>query len=68
LHLPEANLAVFQKGSYYLGITIFDSLPTEIKVRSGYHKKFKTTLKYVLYLHSFYTLDDYFNRWYVTDK
>ena len=66
-HMPEANLAIFQKGAYYSGITIFNSLSTEIKVLSD-HMKFKTALKHVLYLHSFYTLDEYFNRWYVIDK
>jgi len=55
-------LAIFPKGAYFSGITIFSSLPTQIKVLSDDHKKFKTALKQVLYLHSFYTLDEYFKR------
>jgi hypothetical protein len=31
LHLPQANLAIFQKGAYYLGIKIFNTLPIEIE-------------------------------------
>jgi hypothetical protein len=31
LYIPQSNLAIFQKGSYYLGIKTFTSLPTEIK-------------------------------------
>lgn len=62
LLLSEANLAIFQKGAYYLGIKIFNILLTEIKDLSDDHKKFKTVLKHVLYLHSFYTLDEYFDR------
>jgi hypothetical protein len=68
VHLPEANLAIFKKGTYYSGITIFNSLPTDIKVLSEVCKKFKTALKHVLYLYSLCTLDEYFNRYYVTDK
>jgi len=45
-----------------LGIKSFNSLPTEITVLSDDHNKFKTALKHVLYLHSSYTLDKYFNR------
>jgi len=52
----------FSKGTYYWGITIFNSLPTDIKALKNDHKKLKTALKHVLYLHSFYTVDEYFNR------
>jgi hypothetical protein len=60
--VPEANLAIFKNGAYYSGITVFNSLPAEIKDLSDDHKNFKTTLKHVLYLHFFYTLDAYSNR------
>jgi hypothetical protein len=31
LHLPQANLTLYQKGVHYSGIKIFNSLPIEIK-------------------------------------
>jgi hypothetical protein len=27
LYLPQANLTIYQKGAYYLGIKIFNNLP-----------------------------------------
>ena len=47
LSLPQANLTIYQKGAYCLGIEIFNNLPLEIKNVAG---KFKKTLK------NFYTL------------
>ena len=37
LHLPMANLSVFQKGVYFSGIKIFNNLPNEIKQTSNHH-------------------------------
>jgi hypothetical protein len=31
LYLPQANLTIYQKGVYYVGIIIFNKLPIEIK-------------------------------------
>jgi hypothetical protein len=31
LHLPQTNLAMYQKGVYYVGIKLFNSLPSKIK-------------------------------------
>ena len=62
LHLPQANLTLYQKGVHYSGIRIFNSLPTEIKNISNKPKKFKRALKQFLYQYCFYTLDEYFNR------
>ena len=61
LHLTQANLNIYQKGSYYLGIKIFTNLPMEIKNVAGNQKKFKTALKQFLYTYSFYALEEYFN-------
>jgi hypothetical protein len=30
LYLPQANLTIYQKGTYYSGIKIFNNLPLEI--------------------------------------
>jgi hypothetical protein len=45
-----------------LGIKIFNILLTEMKDLSDDNRKFKIALKHVLYLPSFYTLDEYFDR------
>ena len=31
-YLPQANLTIYQKEAYYLGIKIFNNLPLEIKI------------------------------------
>jgi len=62
LYLPQANLTIYQKGAYYLGINIFNSLHLEIKKVAGNLKKFKTALKQFLYTYLFYTLEEYFNQ------
>jgi len=45
LHLPIANLTVFQKGVFYFGIRIFNKLPSAIKDLSQDVKQFKLDLK-----------------------
>jgi len=32
LYLPQANLTIYQKGAYYLGIKFFHNLPLEIRM------------------------------------
>jgi len=59
LYLPQANLTIYQKGAYYLGIKIFNNLPLEIKNVAGNQKKFKIALKKFLYTYSFYTMEEY---------
>jgi len=59
LYLPQANLTIYQKEAYYLGIKIFNNLPWEIKNVAGNQKKFKITLKKILYTYSFYTMVEY---------
>ena len=61
LHLPITNLSVYQKGAYYSGIKVFTSLPTHTKELSHNRNHFKRALKNFLYIHSFYSLDEYFN-------
>jgi hypothetical protein len=39
LYFPQANLTIYQKGAYYSGIKIFNSLPLEIKNVAGNQKK-----------------------------
>jgi len=54
LHLPISNLSVYQKGPYYTGIRVFNSLPSQIK-------ELKRALKNFMYFHSFFTFDEYFS-------
>jgi len=51
LYLPQANLTIYQKGAYYLGIIIFNNLPLEIKNVAGNQIKFKIALKKFLHTH-----------------
>ena len=44
LYLPQANLAIYQKGTYYLGIKFFNNLPLEMKNVAGKQKKKKFKL------------------------
>jgi hypothetical protein len=45
LHRPIANFSCFQKGAYYAGIKIFNSLPPSLKTISDKKEKFKVQLK-----------------------
>jgi hypothetical protein len=54
LCLPQKNLAVYQKGVYYLSIKIIHHLPNN-------PKKCKTAFKNCLHINTFTSLDEYFN-------
>ena len=62
LYLPQANLTIYQKGDYYLGIKIFNNLPMVIKDVTGNLEKFKIALTQFLYTYSCNTLEEYFNQ------
>jgi hypothetical protein len=53
LHHPTCNLTAFQKGTHYLGIKVFNSLPPSIKNIVDDMKQFKFALKSFLLLNSF---------------
>jgi hypothetical protein len=59
LHLPIANLSKFNKGAYISCIKVFNQLP-QLKVLTSDQKCFKSTLKWFLYHHSFYSMNDYY--------
>jgi len=40
-HQPSVNMTKYQKGVYYLGVKVFNKIPTYIKVESDNPKKFK---------------------------
>ena len=41
LHFPVSNLSVYQKGTYYTGIKVFNHLPSQIKDLSHNRNQFK---------------------------
>jgi hypothetical protein len=51
-----------QKGVYYSGITLFNSLPLNIKKVAHNTNKFKRELKKFLIEHSFYSVEEYIER------
>jgi len=58
LHLPMANLTVFQRAVYFFGVKLFNCLPIKIKNLSKETKLFKRALKTFLLLCS---MEEYFN-------
>jgi len=52
LHLPISNLSVYQKRTYYTGIRVFNSLPSQIKELCRNRNQFKRALKKFMYFHS----------------
>jgi len=61
LHIPAANLAVFQKGVWSSGIKIYNHLPPTPKRLSYDISKFKVALRRFLFTNSFYTLEEYYS-------
>jgi hypothetical protein len=47
LHYPQTNLAQFQKGICYMGIKIFNHLPTNIKSMLKDLRSFKLQLTFI---------------------
>ena len=61
LHLCIFNLSVYQQGTNYPGIKVYNSMPSQIRELAHSRHNFKHALKNFLYIHSFYSLDKYFN-------
>ena len=59
-HQPSMNLTKYQKGVYYLGVKVFNMLPSYIKIESDNPKKFKLILQKLFSENSFYSWDEYF--------
>jgi hypothetical protein len=55
LHLPRTHLCIYQKGVFYSGIKIFNSLPRNIKTYIDNPKTFKKAVQKFLYTNSFYS-------------
>jgi hypothetical protein len=60
LHVPLVSLTKVQKGAHYSSITLFNSLPPNIKQVSHDINKFKHKLRKFLIVNS-YSVDEYFD-------
>ena len=61
-HVPSVSLTKVQKGVYYSGITLFNSLPLNIKKVAHNINKFKHELRKFLMENSFYSVEEYIDR------
>jgi hypothetical protein len=61
LHLPHTSLTMYQRGVFYSGVKLFNSLPATIKDTSSNPTKFKAALKLYLLTHSFYDLEEFYS-------
>jgi len=66
LYHPITNLIVYQKGAHYMGIRIFNNPPPYIKEISNNTEKFENSIKRFLHIHSFYSLEEYFQHKFFT--
>ena len=62
LHQPVPNLTGFKQGTYYSGVTIYNNLPSYMKQLSDNPRTSELKLKNFLYFHSYYSLEENFQR------
>jgi len=58
-HQPSVNLTKYQTGVFYMGIKIYNSLPSYIKNESNNYKKFGSLLKKLLCENAFHSLEEF---------
>jgi hypothetical protein len=58
-YLPASNLSVFQKGTTFAGVRLFNSLPGTIQNLRNYRVPFTTNLLPYLMTNSFYTVAEF---------
>jgi hypothetical protein len=61
-HVPSVSLTKVQKGVYYSGITLFNSLLLNIKKVAHNINKFKHELRKFIMENSFYSVEEYLDR------
>jgi hypothetical protein len=61
-HVPLVSLTKVQRGVYYSGIILFNSLPLSIKQVAHDINGFKHKLREVLTENSFYSVEEYLDR------
>jgi hypothetical protein len=57
LYHPQANLTIYQRGSYYFGIKLFNHHPLKIMELAYDIKQFRAALNAFLHSKSYYTLN-----------
>jgi hypothetical protein len=60
-HLIITHLNTYQKGAHYMGISIFNHLPTHIQSVVNEIQVLKLDFKWFLLSNSFYSIKEYFN-------
>jgi hypothetical protein len=63
LYQPPLILLLYQRGTYYMGIKVFNNLSSYLKDLHINRKQFKLVLKDYLYTHSCYTLEECYSLW-----
>jgi hypothetical protein len=63
LHLPRAHLNIYEKGVYYSGVKIFNSLPQDIKTHIDNPRTFNKAVKKFLSTNYFYSLNEYYDNY-----
>src|SRR5215510_15822409 len=61
LHYPSACLKKFQTGVHYMGVKLYNSLPSYTKAEINNTKSFELLLKKFLFENSFYSLEEFYN-------
>jgi exonuclease III len=61
LHMPAAKLTIYQRGTCYSGIKMFNHLPQTLKQVSNNIPKFRTSLKRLLIENSFYSIEEFYS-------
>jgi hypothetical protein len=60
-HYPLVNLKKFETGVHYMGVKLYNSLPTYIKTEINNTKIFELLLKKFLLENLFYSLEEFYN-------
>lgn len=60
-YYATSNLVIYHKSTYYIGLKVFNNLPSPIKEKLQDIKEFKRLIKIFLYCNTFNTLAEYFN-------
>jgi len=60
-HQPLVNLKKYQLGPYYMGLKLYNTLPTFLKTESHSFVSFRLSLKKFLLESSIYSIDEFYN-------
>jgi hypothetical protein len=59
LHRPITHLSSYQRGVYYSGVKLFNSLPINITTVKNVKNQFRAALRSYLLNHSFYSVNEF---------